>query len=422
MRRLNILTHLGFLTLATFPTACLPTGTAPGPAAATTAPPTTNTTLATTATPYYTPPPSPTLPHPTSTPAFAGFANGPAFLFLEHDALYRFDLDGRTAQPIGLPALGEVRDARLNPDGRFLAYRDELGLKWLEVTTEETHLWLTIQTESPWERFWPLIWSQAGYLLVERGWFNENSALGWVVVGDDTWHNLPLPASTTAEFYDNDSGAAWSPNGTQLAVAGYPHGFGSSVPGLTVVDLDTGEAEQIITQTVAFDVGTEGRVIAGVYDPIWSPDGEWIAFGLDSEPTGPLQFPARLHWSRPSGRNLTPITDNATGWAGQPLWAADGYLYYSLIRADDEANGVYRYNPAGLTHTLLIAGDDLCPISLSPDGKFLLYGVGCGRGWPTYARDALKLWFMETGQALDIAQGTEDYPVRFTGWQGFASP
>lgn len=361
-----------------------------------------------------------TIPIPTSSPNSTPAKAKPVFLYTQGGTVFRFDLATLQAQPLPLlRAQGEIRAATLRPDGRFLAYSDETGLQLWDMSSNQTQPWLAASTE-PWEQFRPRSWSSAGYLLLQRTWGTENTTPVWTQAGDTRWHPLPMPATGTAETYGLDSGAAWSPDGTLLALAGYDYGIPSNVPGLSVVDVAAGEARRIVTETVSWGVGASQQIVAGVYNPAWSPDGEWIAFGMNGEPIGPLQFPTRLHRVRPDGSDLTRLTDNARGRATWPVWAGDGRLYYSLSQSGDEDDGIYIYDPWAQTHSLLIAGPDLCPLALSPQEDFLIYSEGCGFSDPI-ALEALKVWAVDTGESFLVSTGQDGAPVEFVGWQTAAA-
>jgi len=57
-------------------------------------------------------------------------------------------------------------------------------------------------------------------------------------------------------------------------------------------------------------------------------------------------------------------------------------------------------------HTLLVNGVDLRPISISPDGQFLVYGNDNG----------LALWVFARSEILPAALGETSAPAIFSGW------
>jgi hypothetical protein len=117
---------------------------------------------------------------------------------------------------------------------------------------------------------------------------------------------------------------------------------------------------------------------------------------------------------RPDGRDLTALTNNAQGWADFPLWAADGTLYYSLSQTGPQTDGIYRYDPVTSSHTLLIAGVDLQPLSFSPGGEFLLFYQ---QARETDRTGALYVWSRRDQGIVPVAPWqTQDDWTRFVGW------
>jgi Tol biopolymer transport system component len=170
--------------------------------------------------------------------------------------------------------------------------------------------------------------------------------------------------------------------------------------------MQAGTARTLVVPLIASGTEGGGKIKAGAHTPAWSPDGQWIAFGLDQDATLPLTFPTRLYRVHPDGTGLAPLTNNARGTAVSPVWSNDGNLYYSLNNDMIRSNGIYRFQIATNTHTLLIQGSDLQPISLSPDGKFLLYQQG----------DGLYLWDFFLQETVEVVPKQDGQQVQFVGW------
>ncbi len=335
-------------------------------------------------------------------------------LYNQRGRLFRFDVNSQSAEPFVLPTQGDVKDALLSGDGRYLTFADDTGLNLYDMVDETSRLWLPASVE-PWSGFRPRAWHQADILLVQRIWGTESSAPGWAKIDDDAWHPLPLPDSVAAEFYSFDSGVVWSPDGAQLALGGYDYAIPSGVPGLTVINLAAGTAQRIVNRLIASGIEGSDPLVAGAYDPAWSPDGEWIAFGLEEDAIEPLNFPIRLYRVWPDGADLTPLTGNADGRAAHPLWTAVDHLIYSLTGSSNVEDGIYTYDLAVQTHSLLIPGSDLVPLAFSADEHVLVYRQTRREGGLIY--QDLMLWFMDGGQSMRIAAGRDGDPVRFVGWR-----
>ncbi|MCJ7658520.1 MAG: hypothetical protein MUO67_05180, partial [Anaerolineales bacterium] len=66
----------------------------------------------------------------------------------------------------------------------------------------------------------------------------------------------------------------------------------------------------------------------------------------------------------------------------------------------------YEYDLESNTHFLLITGEDLRPMSISPDGQFLVYGLENG----------LALWIFGRDEIIPVASGEARAPATFSGW------
>jgi Tol biopolymer transport system component len=152
--------------------------------------------------------------------------------------------------------------------------------------------------------------------------------------------------------------------------------------------------------------GDESTLFAGAHTPAWSPDGTWIAFGLDQDATEPNSFPTRLYRVHPDGSNLTPLTSNTLGKATNPVWAEDNSLYYGLSGVGADVDGLYHYLPADNTHALLIPGSGIHPLSISPDGEYLVYEQD----------QILKIWQLRLLETIAEITGEEGSFPSFAGW------
>jgi Tol biopolymer transport system component len=228
---------------------------------------------------------------------------------------------------------------------------------------------------------------------------------GWVSLEDQIFFNLPAPDEDSG--YGCDTGTAWSPEADNVAITGLGYGESCNIsPGLTVADLARGTAQTIIAPLIDTGQGDESTLPAGAYTPAWSPDGTWIAFGLDQDATDVLTFPTRLYRVHPDGTNLTPLTNNTQGKATHPVWAPDDSLYYGLSGEGADQDGLYHYLPADNAHVLLMPGSGIHPLSISPDGEFLLYEQD----------QALKIWQFRLGETIAEIEGQEDIQPLFVGW------
>ncbi len=317
---------------------------------------------------------------------------------------FGFDVFNELALPAQLAQSGELKGAILTPGGELLAYSDDEGLTFFTLESQTAQQVLPAPEDG---YYLPRSWSNTGRLLVSHlpGLGGDPIQHGWLSLEDSTWHDLPTPEGLSG--YGCDTGAAWSPTGDLLAITGLGYGDPCNLnPGLTIIDLSDDTAEIIIAPQIEPLEDNGSTIFAGAHTPAWSPDGSWIAFGLDQNPDQAANFSTRLYRAHPDGSNLTPLTNNSHGYATHPVWAQDGSLYYGLSSADADLDGLYHYSPTENTHTLLSPGAGFHPLSISPDGEFLLYEQ----------QGALKIWRIRLQETVAEVAGDEDRHPTFSGW------
>jgi WD40 repeat protein len=317
---------------------------------------------------------------------------------------FGFDVFNKITLPSQLVRRGELRGVVLTPDGDLLAFSDDDGLSVFDIQSQVSTLLLPTPEDG---YYLPRSWSNTGRLLVFHMPESESEPIrhGWISLEEKTWHELPIPEGIRG--YGCDTGAVWSPEGNALAITGLEYGEPCNAsPGLTILDLPSNRAQVVIAPTINSIEEDDSTLIAGAHTPAWSPDGTWIAFGLDQDPTEVANFPTRLYRVHPDGSNLTPLTSNSQGYATHPVWAQDGSLYYGLSGAGADVDGLYQYLPSENTHVLLLPGSGSHPLSISPDGDFLLFEQ----------EQVLKIWRVRLQEIVAEIAGKDDKHPSFAGW------
>ncbi|TDV54254.1 WD40 repeat protein [Actinophytocola oryzae] len=127
---------------------------------------------------------------------------------------------------------------------------------------------------------------------------------------------------------------------------------------------------------VVFDTDNSGldptlvaHGLAGAFRPAWSPDGQWIAFGLGGWFQQRAVSKAAVMRVRSDGSTWEALTDDSTN-AGFPSYSADGNQL--VYRVWGQANGLRVLDlTTGATRVLTTESDNLP--DWSPDGRLILF-------------------------------------------------
>jgi len=140
-----------------------------------------------------------------------------------------------------------------------------------------------------------------------------------------TWRgwkqNQPLYSwDASREYRYSDVWPAFAKDGMMVLTA---KGEDSSVD---IMKADGSERRRVFdtTKQGGLDMGLVKRGLAGAFFPVWSPDGEWIVFGLGSWFTERGNGGAKLMRVRRDGTGLEALTDASVFNAGFPSYSADG--------------------------------------------------------------------------------------------------
>jgi Tol biopolymer transport system component len=308
-------------------------------------------------TPKETPPPTP-WPNSTATalptimPTPVGIAPPPGLIYKANEGLWRVEVDGK---PIIL--IDQVYDVAISPDGdRLLAIENNPAPQVLWLIDLETG-----QRRNLTENFdrvvcCPVWWPSRPDWVLFQSWASNDIApdAGYLTAArldgpeqrilDSKYRSngLPAPAPDSLTIaYDRHGEAwlyewggnprqfdqeiygqkniqriaspAWSPDGKQLAwYVGGDFGQGWQV-GLAVFDL---EAKMALLLHVYTNAGRGGWFDA----PVWSPDGQWLAFGAEDQD----QARAGLWVVRLDGQEEHLITSEGKRGYASPVWSPNG--------------------------------------------------------------------------------------------------
>lgn len=118
------------------------------------------------------------------------------------------------------------------------------------------------------------------------------------------------------------------------------------------------------------DAAKLARGTAGAFQPTWSPDGQWIAFGLGVWFQERTTGSARLMRVRRDGTDAEYLTDGRVH-SGFPSWSADGREIVFRVWGERE-NGLRILDLATRRTRVLTTGYDNLP-GWSPDGRRIVF-------------------------------------------------
>ena len=266
-------------------------------------------------------------------------------LFIKDGDLWVLDASGSHQLATG----GTFSQPSWSPDGSSLAYVYR-GTNFADIFTTDdqgqSQTRLTISQSTILDNndlnFRPT-WSPDGKLIAFVSDRTSTFPTLWVMnAADGTGRRVVATPGLQQEAVD---ALAWSPDGSQLAITLF------NEPGPT----------QIALIPLGATARQTGRLLTtlpgGALDPVWSPDGSWIAFaGRDA-------YTIDLYAVRPDGTGLTRLTTDGQ-LARSPAWSPDGqrlaYLsnktgFFEAWAVDvtgDDSGGLTASAPRQLTQDL----------------------------------------------------------------------
>ena len=165
---------------------------------------------------------------------------------------------------------------------------------------------------------------------------------------------LTPQGTTTAVVFSYDS-VSWSPNGTQVAVAAANGPFWRTTTRSVYIASADGSGFKRIGP------------LGDIWDAVWSPDGQWIAFSLATRATGGLFQLYLMHSDGSAVRQLTSGSDGLSSL--HPTWSPESNQLLFLRGTSNSGNAnIWSIN---------VDGSHLYQVTNKPAG----YGTGLALAW-----------------------------------------
>lgn len=193
-----------------------------------------------------------------------------------------------------------------------------------------------------------------------RGWKQNQALYSW---------------DASREYRYTDVWPAFSQSGWMVLTAKHEDGS------IDVMRADGSERRRVydVTKQSRLDPTLVKRGLAGAFFPVWSPDGEWIVFGVGEWFTQRGKGRAKLMRVKSDGSGLEQLTDDSIFNAGFPSYSADGKeVVFRIANQDPNSaslGGLAVLNLESRQIRRITSGYDNMPI-WSPDGSRILFNRG----------------------------------------------
>ncbi len=361
---------------------------------------------------------NPTAMTATNTPTSAH----PTLWYYKKGVVYRFDPVNQKINQVDLPEeLLSGTWPLMSHDGHVVAFADRQGLKLFR--TSDAQITLTVPHKRGDKKpvdlssatYMPFLWSPDDrWLLITIGRY-EQEGLGFLNIENS--EIVEIAAGEQRSITCGFSGATWSPDSASIISTsdiGYVCEWGQAFPGVNLASPASPRLTSIFTYTL------ESKAMLGTSDPAWRPNTDQIVFSQEVSPesSDPI-FPDptfQLYTIHSNGKGAHQLTSNSKGHIYSPVWDASGSrLFYSSRKVDNMGDGVYVSRPDGTESHRLVAGEGIVPISVSPDGNYLVLGPGYA-AVPFFSEAPSwsdEIWVLDLRTEETLLSGSG----KFVGWQ-----
>lgn len=268
-----------------------------------------------------------------------------------------------------------------SPDGRRIAFQAYVETGTPQRTAARAEIYVTdldsgltariVENDST-ESYVSISWSPDSQRLALLSDFNGVGYTSIVIIDAETRETVRVAANVG--YLIAISGVNWAPDSVAIAF------FASSArePGAAsvyVADLNDGSVTHLLATVMS--------------QPVWSPDGTWIAVTRYLGQRSQFDPITRLYVVRRDGSEVRELSDQLAGVRPPYAWAPENERLIARGSATSEI-GLYLVDINGSTPVLVAADARSDPSSpygeytfWSRDGRLLYYthGGGCMKGW-----------------------------------------
>jgi WD40 repeat protein len=190
----------------------------------------------------------------------------------------------------------------------------------------------------------------------EKNETSDSAAQDLFVVGTDGagLTRLTPRGTTTAVVHSYDS-VSWSPDGSKVAVAAANGSFSENpIHSVYIAGADGSTFKRI-------------GPLGNIWDAVWSPDGQWIAFSMATKAAGGL---FELYLMHPDGSGVRLLTPDSDGLSSlHPTWSPDSHQLLFLRGTSNSGDAdIWSVN---------VDGSHMYQVTHNPGG----YGTGLTLAW-----------------------------------------
>jgi Tol biopolymer transport system component len=210
-----------------------------------------------------------------------------------------------------------------------------------------------------------------------------------------------------------------SADGSRLALSS-----GAGNPRLSVFDLRRAVLAPLTAQPTVTNLELQ---------PVWTPDGQRIAFSTGTDPA----YIAQLHWTRADGSEPTELLRKSDVNAYPYDWTSDGRTLVFVEETADRGTDIGILSPGGegAAQMLLSSAANEDEPALSPDGRWLAYTSdesgrrevfvrpfpGMGGRWKISTEGGFSPRWSRSGRELFYRDGRDLMAVPVDGGKGFSA-